>query len=195
MANQTLSEPIQMELSGIRDFDVALLQRASVLDLDGSASWKTSVLGETLVDTIKHAAIRVGRRTLDSVAIQEIFDECTIARNDLHENRGFSPWQLLGKTPSDKLMCEKILILLSAVLKLWTRLQAVSLCEGRVVQSVTSRRSCHFENATKTSIKSDFRGTGQQAWCWRSGKHRFRNEGWCVLSFSPCVTSRNSNDR
>ena len=93
-------------------------------DLDGSASWKTSVLGETLVDTIKHAAIRVGRRTLDSVAIQEIFDECTIARNDLHENRGFSPWQLLGKTPSDKLMCEKILILLSAVLKLWTRLQS-----------------------------------------------------------------------
>ena len=105
-------------------FRRGLVAKSISVDFDGSASWKTSVLGETL-DTIKHAAIRVGRRTLDSVAIQEIFDERTIARNDLHGNRGFSPWQLLlGKTPSDKPICEKILILLSAVLKLWTRLQS-----------------------------------------------------------------------
>ena len=35
------------------------------------------------------------------------FDECTTAHNDLHRNRGFSPWQLLrGKTPTDKSLCE-----------------------------------------------------------------------------------------
>ena len=105
-------------------FRRGLVAKSIRFDLDGSASWKISVLEETL-DTIKHAAIRVGRRTLDSVSIQAIFDECTVARNDLHGNRGFSPWQLLlGKTQSDKPICEKILILLSAVLKLWTRLQS-----------------------------------------------------------------------
>ena len=38
---------------------------------------------------------------------QEIFDECTTAHNDLHRNRGFSPWQLLlGRTATDKTACE-----------------------------------------------------------------------------------------
>ena len=33
--------------------------------------------------------------------------ECTAAHNDSHRNRGFSPWQLLlGKTPTDKTVCE-----------------------------------------------------------------------------------------
>ena len=51
------------------------------------------------LDTIKQSP--------DSVAIQEIFDERTAAHNDLHRNRGFSPWQLLwGKTPTDKSICE-----------------------------------------------------------------------------------------
>ena len=44
---------------------------------------------------------------LRTVSIPEIFDECTTAHNDLHRNRGFSPWQLLlGKTPTDKSVCE-----------------------------------------------------------------------------------------
>ena len=56
------------------------------LDIDpGDASWKTGVLGKTL-DTIKQSAIRVARRTPNYVSIQEIFDECTIAHNDLHRN-------------------------------------------------------------------------------------------------------------
>ena len=72
------------------------------------ASCKTGVLGKTL-DTIKQTAIRVGQRTLDSVTIQEIFDECTAAHNDLHRNRGFSPSQLpLGKTSTDKSVCENL---------------------------------------------------------------------------------------
>ena len=49
----------------------------------------------------------MARRTPDSVRILEIFDECTTAHNDLHRNRGFSPWQLLlGKTATDKTACE-----------------------------------------------------------------------------------------
>ena len=37
----------------------------------------------------------MARRTLDSVTVQEIFDECTTAHNELRRNRGFFPWQLL----------------------------------------------------------------------------------------------------
>ena len=49
----------------------------------------------------------MARRTSDTVSIQEIFDECTAAHNDLHRNRKLSPWQLLlGKTPTDKTACE-----------------------------------------------------------------------------------------
>ena len=77
----------------MRVFDVVLLPR---------------VHGKTL-DTIKQAATRVARRTPDT--IQEIFDECTIVHNDLHRNRGFSPRQvLLRKTPSDKSICENLLV-------------------------------------------------------------------------------------
>ena len=52
----------------------------------------------------KQSAIREARRTPDSVTIQEIFDDCTTAHNDLHRNRGFSPWQLLlGKNAQTSL--------------------------------------------------------------------------------------------
>ena len=83
------------------------------LDIDpGDASWKTGVLGKTL-DTSKQSAIRLARRSPDNVSIQEIFDECSTAHNDLHRNRGFFPWQLLlGKT-----------FWLSAVSKWWTKLR------------------------------------------------------------------------
>ena len=107
MANQTLSETIQKELVEIKDFDVVWLLRAYVSTLIlGEETWKTVVLGKTL-GTIKQSAIRVARRTLDNVTIQEFFDECTTAHNDLHRNRGFSPWKLLlGKTPTDNTACE-----------------------------------------------------------------------------------------
>ena len=63
-------------------------------------------MGKTL-DTIKQSAIRVIRRTPDGVSSKEIFDECTATHDDLHRNRGFSPWQLLlGKTPTEKPVCE-----------------------------------------------------------------------------------------
>ena len=88
-------------------FRRGLAAKSIRLDIDpGDASWKTRVLGKNL-DAIKLSAIRVARRTPDSVTIQEIFDECTTAHNDLHGNRGFSPWQLLlGQTPTDKSVCQ-----------------------------------------------------------------------------------------
>ena len=88
-------------------FRRGLAAKSTRLDIDpGDASWKTGVLGKTL-DTIKQSAIRVARGTPDNVTVQEIFDECTTAHNDLHRNRGFSPWQLLlGKTPTEKTACE-----------------------------------------------------------------------------------------
>ena len=88
-------------------FRRGLAAKSMRLDIDpGDASWKTGVLGKTL-DTIKQSATRVARTTPDSVTIQEVVDECTTAHNDLHRNRGFSPWQLLlGKTPTDKSVCE-----------------------------------------------------------------------------------------
>ena len=79
MANQTLSERIQKELFAIRGFDVVLLPRA----FD-----RTLVLVTRLgtLETIKQAAIRVGRRTPSSVTVQEIFDEYTPAHMDLHRH-------------------------------------------------------------------------------------------------------------
>ena len=94
-------------LCEIKGFDVVLLPRVSVLSIDpGDASCTTGVLGKTL-DATKQSAIRVTRRTPDSVTIPDIFDECTTAHSDLHRNRGFFPWQLLlRKTPTDKSVCE-----------------------------------------------------------------------------------------
>ena len=90
-------------------FRRGLAAKSIRLDIDlGDACWRTEVLGKTL-DTIKQSAVRVARRPLDSITVQEIFDECTTAHNDLHRNRGFSPWQLpLGKTPTDKSVCENL---------------------------------------------------------------------------------------
>ena len=87
-------------------FRRGLAAKSIRLDIDpGEVSWKTGVLGKTL-ETIKQSEIRVARRTPGSVTIQEIFDECT-GHNNLYRSRGFSPWQLLlGKTPTDKSVCE-----------------------------------------------------------------------------------------
>ena len=68
-------------------FRRGLAAKSIRLDIDlGDASWKTEVLGKTL-DTIRQSAVRVARRPLDSITIQEIFDERTTAHNDLHRNR------------------------------------------------------------------------------------------------------------
>ena len=112
--------------------------------------------GETL-DTIKQSAIRVARRTPDSVTIEEIFDECTTAHNDLHRYRGFSPWQLLlGKRPTDKSVCQNPDLAQCSV-------EVVDeAAKQRLRTKRTSKRSCHFENVAKKLIKPDHGGTGQQ---------------------------------
>ena len=81
-------------------FRRGLAAKSIRLDIDpGDASWKRGVLGKTL-DTINRSAICVGRRTPDNVSIQEIFDECTTAHNDLNRHRGFfSVAVAAGKNP------------------------------------------------------------------------------------------------
>ena len=88
-------------------FDVVLLLGASVWTLIlETRPGKQECWGKQWIPS-KQAAIRVARRSPDSVTIQEIFDDCTTAHNGFHRYRGFSPWQLLlGKTPSDKSICE-----------------------------------------------------------------------------------------
>ena len=55
---------------------------------------------ERHVGLSKDMASRVARRLPDDVNLQELFDMCCMAHNDLHRNRGASPWQvLIGKTP------------------------------------------------------------------------------------------------
>ena len=145
------------------------------LDVDpGDASWKTGVLGKTL-DAIKLSAIRVARRTPDSVTIQEIFDECTAAHNDLHRNRGFSPWQLLlGKTPTDKSVCEN---------------PDLAQCSVEVVDEAAKQRPCMKEESYKAHIDEEQTHrkrrkerhqarpwrhwtAGMWCWFWRSGRHK-----------------------
>ena len=166
------------------------------LDIDpGEASWRTGVLGKTL-DTIKQSAVRVARRTPDSVTIQEIFDECIGAHNDLHRIRGFCPWQLLlGKTPTDKSVCENLD--LAQCRSCGRSCRTASPCEGKVVQKCTSKRNCLFENAAKKFFKPDLGGTGQQVnlvlGTWQT--RGFENEGWCFSWAGTCAASRTRNDR
>ena len=109
----------------IRDFDDGLAAKSIRLDVDpGDASWKTRVPGETL-DTIKQAATRVSRRNPDSVkkssmSTQRLTTTCTQIEDSL---RGSCCWERHRQTSR----FVKILILLSVVSKLWTRLQSSAL--------------------------------------------------------------------
>ena len=149
-------------------FRRGLAAKSIRLDIDrGDASWKTGVLGRTL-DTIKQSAIRVARRTPDNVSIQEIFDECTTAQNDLHRNRGFSPWQLLlGKTPTNKSVCEN---------------PDLAQCSVEVVDEAAKQRLSVKEESYKAYIERRKEihqarlwrhwAAGEWCWYWRSGKHK-----------------------
>ena len=158
-----------------QEFRSGLAAKSVRLDIDpGEASWKTGVLGKTL-DTIKQSAIRVARRTPDSVSIQEIFDECTTAHSGLHRNRGFSPCQLLlGKTPTDKTVCED---------------PDLAQCSVEVVDEAAKQRLRVKEESYKAYIEEElslrkrrkeihqarpWRHWTAREWCWywRSGKHK-----------------------
>ena len=156
-------------------FRRGLAAKSIPLDVDpGDASWKTGVLGKTQ-DTIKQSAIRVARRTQDSVTIQEIFVECTAAHNDSHRNRGFSPWQLLlGKTPTDKSVCEN---------------PDLAQCSVEVVDEAAKQRPCMKEESHTAYMEEEqthrkrrkekhqarpWRHWAAGVWCWhcRSGRHK-----------------------
>ena len=65
----------------------------------GEAAWRIGILDKTL-DTLKESATKAARRFLEEVSVQEVFDMCCEAHNDLHRTRGSSPLQLLiGRTP------------------------------------------------------------------------------------------------
>ena len=132
------------------------------------------MLGKTL-DTIKQAALRVARRTPDSVTIQEIFDACTTAHNDLHRNRGFSPWQLLlGKAPTDKSVYEN---------------PDLAQCSVEAVDEAAKQRLRVKKESYKTLIEEELSlrkrrkeihqsrswrhwAAGERCWYWRSVKHK-----------------------
>ena len=61
------------------------------------------------------------------------------------------------------------------------------------IEEELSLRKCH-EDIHQVRLRRHW-AAGEWCWCWKSGNHRFQNEGWCVPWSSPCVTSRNSNDR
>ena len=185
MANQTLSEPIQKELFEIKDFDMVWLPKAYVLTLILGTRPGKQVLGKTL-DTIKQSAIRVARRTPDNISIQEVFDERTTAHNDLHRNRGFSPWQLLlGKTPTDKTVCED---------------PDLAQCSVMVVDEAAKQRLRVKEESYKAYIEEELSlrkrskeihqarpwrlfAAGKWCWYWRSGKHKgSRMKGGVLLA-------------
>ena len=152
-------------------FRRGLAARSIRLDIDpGDASWKTRVLWKTL-ETIKQSAIHGARRTPDSV--KEIFDECTAAHNDFHRIRGFSPLQLLlGKTPTDKSVCENPELGSVQCRSCGRSCETESPCERRVVQSVhrrgtvtskTSQKEVHQAGSWRHWAASEW------CWCWRSG--------------------------
>ena len=180
-------------------FRRSLAAKSIRLDSDpGDASWKTGVLAKTL-DTMKQSAICAARRTPDSVTIQEIFDECSTAHNDLNRNRGFSSRHLLlGKTPTDKSVCEN---------------PDLAQCSVEVVNEAAKHRLSVKEESYKTHIEDGLSlrkrrkeihqarprrhwAAGEWCWYWRSGKHKGSRVKGGVFSWSStCVPSRTRNDR
>ena len=151
------------------------------------------MLGKTL-DTIKQAAIRVAQRTPDSVTSQEIFDECTTAHNDLHRNRGFSPWQvLLGKTPSDKSVCENLDLAQRSVevvdeaAKQRLRVKEESY---KALSLRERRKEIHQTRPWRHWVE------GEWCWYWKSGKHKgSRMKGGVFLGLARVFPARTTNDR
>ena len=77
---------------------------------------------------------------------------------DLHRNREFSPSHLLlGKTPTDKSVCENPDLAQCSV-----EVVDEAAKQRLRVKERTSKRSCHFENVAKRFIKPDLGGFGQQ---------------------------------
>ena len=101
-------------------FRRVLAAKSIRLDIDrGDASWKTGVRGKTL-DAINQSAIRVARRTPDSVSSQEIFLHLTMTCIETEDSlRGSCCWERHRRTKQPP----KILIWLSAVLNWWMKLR------------------------------------------------------------------------
>ena len=141
----------------------------------------------------------MARRTPDSVSIQEIFDECTTAHNDLHRNRGFSPWQLLlGQTPTDKTACED---------------PDLAQCSVELVDEAAKQRLRVKEESYKAYIEEELSlrkrrkeihqarpwrhwAAGEWCWYWRSGEHKGSRMKGGVFSWTGTwIDSRTRNDR
>ena len=170
----TLSELIQKEFFEIRDFDVVLRPRASVLTLIlETRPGKQECLGKHWIPSNRQHCVWL-EELLTVSTIQEIFGDCATAHSDLHRNRGFSLSQLLlGKTPSDK--------------PIWN--PDIAQCSVEVVDDAAKRRLRVKEESYKAHIEEELslrkRGkeihqarpwrhwaAGEWCWCWRSGKHK-----------------------
>ena len=143
------------------------------------------MLGKTL-DTVKQSAIRVARRTPDNVTIQEIFDECTTAHNDL------------GKTPTDKSVCEN---------------PDLAQCSVEVVDEAAKQRLRVKEELYKAYIEEELSlrkrrkeihqarprrhlTAGEWCWYWRSGKHKgSRMKGGVFLRPACVLLQERDSDR
>ena len=145
MASQTLSEPIQKE-----DID------PGDASLENRSAWENTGYHQTVSNTCgsknswqchnsKKSLMNAPRLTMTYIEIQDLL------RGGCFKERHRQTSQLA-----------KILIWLSAVSKLWTKLQnSVSVCRKSRTKR-TSKRNCHFENVTKKLIKPDLGSTGQQ---------------------------------
>ena len=126
--------------------------------------------------------------------LAEIFDECTAAHNDLHRNRGFSPWQLLlRKTPTDRTACED---------------PDLAQCSVELVDDAARQRLRVKEESCKAYIEEELslrkrrkeihqarlwrhRAAGEWCWYWRSGKHKgSRMKGGVFLGTARVIQER-----
>ena len=132
----------------------------------GQAVWRTGVLDKVL-DVVKKSATRAARRAPHDTSCEDIIENCTEARNELHGRRGCSQFQLLigrsppGLPPED----EK--------------------CLGEISASLTAdgRRRLHMQRVCCKSWLDEELGLQQgrrhiqcsRPWCvWRSRAHSHR---------------------
>ena len=139
------------------------------------AVWRIGILDKVL-DVLKNAATRAARRAPEDTSCEALFDDCTEAHNELHRQRGYSPFQLLiGRSPLGlPLDGDKQLVEVSASLtsdcrhRLHTQRECYRAYLDEEMSLQQKRREMHKSRPFRV------RSSGEWCWFWRSSAHLHR---------------------
>ena len=166
-------------------FRRGLAAKSTRHDIDrGDASWKTGVLGKTLIQSNSQEFVWLGELLTMSRLKKSLMHALQLTMTYIE-----TAWQLLlGKTPTDKTACED---------------PDLAQCSVELVDEAAKQRLLVKEASYMAYIKEEIHqdrpwrhwAAGEWNWYWRSGKHKgSRLKGGVFSSAGMCVDSRTRND-